>query len=78
MATRIYRCPATLSIHVTSAYFARVRPNELFAIDSGDSATIADILAQGLDVSGLTQVTSNVSFADPSHAHAHNPFLLED
>lgn len=78
MATEIYRCPATLSVHIVDAYFARVRPNELFAIDSADSATIADLLAQGLDIGPLDPITENVSFGNPNHAHAHNPFSLDD
>lgn len=79
MATEIYQCPVDISLLITGAStVSRVRPGELFAVDSLDSAAIADILAQGLDIGPLDPIVTGVSFNDPDHKHAHNPYELDD
>lgn len=79
MATIVYQCPATRSLRLSGSIFIRVRPSEYFAINSTDSATIADLAAQGFDVADQPLVPSaDKKFSLPDQLHPHNAFGLSD
>jgi hypothetical protein len=80
MATLLYRAPATKSLKLTSAGVnTRVRPYEYFLIDSTDTATIDDLLAQGFDTAEEPLIPNyDKLLADPDLLHPHNAFALSD
>jgi hypothetical protein len=81
MATVIYQAPtgASIGIFNSSGTLWRIRPNELFGMNTADSAQTEAFLAAGFDYTTHTAYTTgspSVLTTDPDKAHAHNPYGL--
>ena len=78
MATVIYQAPAGASIGVTiNGSLWRIRPNELFGIDTADSAQTDAFLAAGFDYQAHSDYTDDATvLTTVDKPHAHNPYEL--